>query len=454
MKKSLVALAVLAATGAYAQSSVTLYGIVEATTDIGYNRNVDRIDTTNNFNAANVSTGGSVSATSVRLKNNFRVQDGSDQGTGTSRVGFRGTEDLGGGLKANFVLEMGLRIDDGCTTLTATGGCDNGGNSANSGGSTFGRNAWGGLSGSFGEVRVGRQVLGSFGVQANSAAAGSSLGLYETSAAGYLPMGNVRFSNAIRYMSPDFGGFKGSLMVAAPETGNNGVIPFTTNSPANNTASRRTGVDLALEYANGPAYVGFGYNKRDTGNVTAAVAGVSTVNVSPGVANGYTLGGAYDLGVVKPFVNYTRIKTDITGSTVAPAGFASGINASNANARALSVGLRAPVGAFTVIAGFGRVNTDTNSSILATTVGSVSTVTSTAQQERRDAFQLGAQYALSKRTLVEANYGYTRLRTNSKADISTNGVPFLPGGLGGRQERFVDSNDRISAFNVGLKHSF
>ena len=460
MKKSLVALAVLAATGAYAQSSVTLYGIVEATTDLGYNRNVDRIETVNNFNSLNVATPGSVNATSIRLKNNFRVQDGSDQGTGTSRVGFRGTEDLGGGLKANFVLEMGLRIDDGCTTLTATGGCDNGGNSANSGGSTFGRNAWGGLSGSFGEVRVGRQVLGSFGVQANSAAAGSSLGLYETSAAGYLPMGNVRFSNAIRYMSPDFGGFKGSLMVAAPETGNNGVaplnIPFTTNSPGNNTASRRTGVDLALEYANGPAYVGFGYNKRDTGNVTAAVAGVTTVSASPGVANGYTLGGAYDLGVVKPFVNYTRIKTDITGSTVAPAGFASGANASNANARALSVGLRAPVGAFTVIAGFGRVNTDTNSSSLATTTGNVSTLTSTAQQERRDAFQLGAQYALSKRTLVEANYGYTRLRTNSKQDLTTNGLPPLPfgGNIGGRQERFVDSNDRISAFNVGLKHSF
>ena len=293
MKKSLVALAVLAATGAFAQSSVTLYGIVEATTDIGYNR------TQNSSATATSSTGGAVpvvttttATSSSSQKNNFRVQDGSDQGTGTSRVGFRGTEDLGGGMKANFLLEMGLRIDDGCTTLTATGGCDNGGNSLNSGGSTFGRNAWGGLSGSFGEVRVGRQVVGSYGVQANSESSGAALGLYNSSSTFSLPMGAVRFSNAIRYLSPDFGGFKASVMVAAPETG--GATSTTSSgSPSSTSASRRTGVDLALEYANGPAYIGFGYNKRDTGNVTSSTsaAGVTT-SVSPGVITGYTVGGS------------------------------------------------------------------------------------------------------------------------------------------------------------------
>ena len=141
MKKSLVALAVLAATGAYAQSSVTLYGIVEATTDIGYNRKVESTTITNGFTAAGVpaatspsftaptyvTTGGVTSLTAAspatinsgsivvrnEQKNNMRIQDGSSQGTGSSRVGFRGTEDLGGGLKANFLLEMGLRIDDG-----------------------------------------------------------------------------------------------------------------------------------------------------------------------------------------------------------------------------------------------------------------------------------------------------------------------------------------------------
>ena len=450
MKKSLVALAVLAATGAYAQSSVTLYGIVEATTDIGYNRNLDTRATVNNFNALNVLTSTVLTPTTIRQRNSWRIQDGNDQGTGTSRVGFRGTEDLGGGLKANFVLEMGLRIDDGCTTLGSAAACANGGGSGESGGATFGRNAWGGLSGGFGEVRLGRQVLGSFGVQANSWSAGSSNGLYDAGAGLGILMGGVRFSNAIRYMTPNFDGFRGSLMLSAPETG---VNVNTFSAPVNSPASRRVGVDLALEYANGPAYIGFGYNRRDLGNITTTTTGVTTVNVTPANVNGYTLGGAYDFGVVKPFINYTRQRTDLSGSTVAPAFNVSGTNASNADARALSIGLRAPVGAFTVIAGIGRAITDTDSASVATTVTNVSTFTVATQQERRDTFQLGAQYALSKRTLVEANYGYNRLRTNSVAVVTTNGLPSPPV-VGGRQERFVDANDRTSALNVGLKHSF
>ena len=450
MKKSLVALAVLAATGAFAQSSVTLYGIVEATTDIGFNRNVDARTTTTNSDGVVTSTG--TVASSSRQKNSFRVQDGSDQGTGTSRVGFRGTEDLGGGMKANFLLEMGLRIDDGCTTLGSTAACNNGGGSAESGGSTFGRNAWGGLSGGFGEVRVGRQVLGSYGVQANSESSGAALGLYNSSSTFSLPIGGVRFSNAIRYMSPNFGGFKASVMVAAPETGS---ITSLVGSPLPaSSASRRIGVDLALEYANGPAYIGFGYNKRDAANVTSSttIGGVTT-NVSPGVVNAYTVGGSYDLGVVKPFINYTRQTTDISGSTVAPTALT---NSSNANARALSIGLRAPVGAFTVLAGYGRVNTTTNGMATSTTAG-VTTATSSSDEAKRDAFQLGAQYALSKRTLIEANYGYSKLRSIGGRSVS-NGNFNADGTVTARAlasgNRSSDSNDRTSAFNVGLKHSF
>ena len=464
MKKSLVALAVLAASGAYAQSSVTLFGIVEATTDIGFNRNIDTRSTTNNVNSLGLAIAptGTV-ASSARQKNSFRIQDGSDQGSGSSRVGFRGTEDLGGGLKADFLLEMGLRIDDGCTTLSAAGGCDNGGNSANSGGSTFGRNAWGGLSGGFGEVRLGRQVLGSFGVQGNSGSSGASNGLYDASTAGLLPMGNVRFSNAIRYLSPNFGGFTGSLMLAAPETGPSNPTTISSTSlvgspvPAG-SASRRIGVDLALEYANGPAYIGFGYNKRDTGNVTSSTPALGvTTNASPGVVNGYTVGGSYDLGVVKPFINYTRQTTDIFGSTIAATALT---NSSNANARALSIGLRAPVGAFTVIAGYGRLNTRTNEVATSTTAG-VTTATALSGEAKRDAFQLGGQYALSKRTLIEANYGYSRLRSNGGGSVSNGNLnadgtlaTITPASIGASGNRSFDSNDRTSSFNVGLKHSF
>ena len=459
MKKSLVALAVLAATGAYAQSSVTLFGIVEATTDIGYNRTQDSTTTTNTFNAAGGGLSSVSSSTSSSQKNGMRIQDGSDQGSGSSRVGFRGTEDLGGGLKANFLLEMGFRVDDGCTTLSAAGGpaCDNGGNSANSGGSTFGRNAWGGLSGGFGEVRLGRQVLGSFAVQGNSGSSGASNGLYDASTATMAPMGGVRFSNAIRYISPNFAGFTGSLMLAAPETAANTTTSSTTATGFVTTtgASRRTGVDLALEYANGPAYIGFGYNKRDAGNnlsgSSVAPAGTTAVSGIPGTTTGYTLGGAYDLGVVKPFINYTRQKTDLSGSSaftsVIPGGNTFTSATGDATQRALSIGLRAPVGAFTVIAGYGRSTTTANAIVADTALG-VTTTGVNRTEAKRDAFQLGAQYALSKRTLVEANYGYNKLR----GDSNTVGTSTVAGT--GRVEQFIRSNDRVSALNVGLKHSF
>ena len=176
MKKSLIALAALAATSAFAQSSVTLYGIVEAGVDIGYNARTQtttiyRDSSGNDISGRispslgdtaivnNTANGGAptnlspftrgilavpnsfgvgpfvptTAATAVpgangafapvfsantrsEYKPSFRVQDGNSQGTGSSRVGFRGTEDLGGGLKANFVLEMGIRVDDGCAT--------------------------------------------------------------------------------------------------------------------------------------------------------------------------------------------------------------------------------------------------------------------------------------------------------------------------------------------------
>ena len=473
MKKSLVALAVLAATGAYAQSSVTLYGIVEATTDIGYNRKVESATTSTNNNAFGTTTSQNTTTVSNQQKNGFRVQDGNDQGTGTSRVGFRGAEDLGGGLKANFVLEMGLRIDDGCTTLTANGGCNNGGGSGNSGGSTFGRNAWGGISGGFGEVRLGRQVLGSYGVQANSDSSGASNGLYNASAAFYVPIGGVRFSNAIRYISPNMGGFTGSLMLSAPETNADTSTNTTTtnnltgtSTVASGNVSRRTGVDLALEYANGPAYVGFGYNVRDSANSVSGsltnIAGNLSSSALPGKITGYTLGGSYDFGVVKPFVNYTRETVRGNGAvTLAPSAAALPLLQASAfsfnndsTSRAFSVGLRAPVGAFTMIAAIGTVRTSSLTSDVTTTNNAVGGPTVLGNNGnnafRRNSYQLGTQYALSKRTLIEANYGQTRLTGNTVATGTNNTV----GALNAVSESRGSSADRTSAFNVGLKHSF
>lgn len=112
MKKSLVALAVLAASGAaMAQSNVTLYGIADVW-----------------FGSSKFEVTGEDSARQTKVDSG---------GVDTSRWGMKGSEDLGGGLKANFQLESAVNMDDG----TSTG---------------FDRQAWVGLSGGFGAVQLGK----------------------------------------------------------------------------------------------------------------------------------------------------------------------------------------------------------------------------------------------------------------------------------------------------------
>lgn len=121
MKHSkLAALSVLAlaAGAACAQSSVTLYGVIDT--------GVERV--------TNVGAGG----------NSLTRMPGQTGGMLPSRWGVRGTEDLGNGLKANFVLESGFSPDKGT-------------NNTNQGGRLFGRSAWVGLSGNWGALSFGRQ---------------------------------------------------------------------------------------------------------------------------------------------------------------------------------------------------------------------------------------------------------------------------------------------------------
>ncbi|OOG40424.1 porin [Polaromonas sp. A23] len=439
MKKSLVALAALAVIGAAsAQSSVTMYGAVEPTVDFGYkNRTSTSVDT---FNAAGVLTG--TTRTHTEYKPGFRVNDGNDQGAGTSRIGWLGTEDLGGGLKAKFQLEMGLRIDDGCVT-EAGSACSSG----QSGGNLFGRNAWLGLEGGFGEVRIGRQVLGSFGVQGKSWAAGSSSGLYEAGGV-TTAMGGVRFANAIKYITPNFGGFTGTVTLGAPEVaaGANNTSATTAAGIVSTTdAKSKTGIDLALEYANGPLYVGGGYNRTGSNSGTNnGLAGVlNSVNRTEARSKQHTLGASYDFGVIKPFINYTRSNVDASNVTVT-GGTSAAALATNTptKAKAWTLGLRAPIGAATLIAAYGTEKTTGAGTAL-----TASAVTGTrAFDGKEKAFQIGAQYPLSKRTLLEVNYG------QYKNDNTTRDTTLAAGVVTG--STLTTSNNKISALNFGIKHSF
>ena len=469
MKKSLIALAALAATGAFAQSSVTLYGRAEAGVDVGYRNAVSGSVGTTLVQAGVAGPTTVVNSGSVS-KPGFRLQDGNAEGQGTSRIGFRGTEDLGGGLKANFVMEMGVRIDEGCVNGNGAGGSCTSGNSGGGAAGTnalFGRAAWVGLSGGFGEVRLGRQVLGSFGVHANGLVAGASSGLYEAGA--NIVQGGVRFSNAIQYRSPDFGGISGTVSLSAPEGSTSGN---TVAGLVNDTSEtkNKTGVDLSLAYANGPIYVGFGFNR--TGGSTASnnnEAGLAnTFAVTDLKVTDYSISASYNFGVAQPFFSYVNRKNVAGGSSTTaaaaavlavpgnagtaavPASSSAGALASltsgaNTKARQYTFGVKVPVGAATLIAAYGNLKT-TGEGVLVN--GANVAVSANAVELKTRAFQIGAQYPLSKRTTLQANYGIN----NTKTAVVGNAGAALAAGT--YTSTATNGETKIRALNFGVAHAF
>ena len=267
MKKSLIALAVLAASGAaMAQSSVTLFGIVD--TNVSYLDGVSNAAGTNTESKYGIGTSGNA----------------------TSRLGFRGVEDLGGGLKAGFHLEGEIFGDDG-----------------NASGFNFKRRSTVSLAGGFGEVRLGRDltpgytkfisydVFGQVGI-------GQFMGWsnwYGTSD----DANGIRSSNMISYYTPDFSGFTAGLGYGFDEQ-------------TSGKAGRYVGGYVA--YENGPLGVAVSYDQR---NLAADVD-----------RNALTVAGSYNLNVVKLNAIVQQTKDDVPG-------------ASDRKVNAYALGASAPVGA-------------------------------------------------------------------------------------------------------------
>ena len=431
MKKSLIALAALAATSAFAQSSVTLYGRAEAGVDLAYRATTSASTVSTSVVGGVASPSVTSGVTNSTSKPGFRVQDGNNQGLGSSRFGMRGTEDLGGGLKANFVLEAGLNLDDGST--------------GNGGGNFFSRSAWVGLSGGFGEVRLGRQVLGSFGVHANGLALGAASGLYETGAT--IAQGGVRFSNAIQYRSPDFGGISGTVSLSAPENNVNTSTVVSPTQTSTTSSAGKTGLDLSIAYANGPIYVGFGYNKTNnttgTDNGLAGAANVQTSSSGP--RTDFSLSASYNLGVAQPFFSYVNRKdgsnsATVTGGVVTAIGGTSLVGSGvNTKGSQYALGVKVPLGAATLVTSFGTHKTTGSANDLTNTVN-------TSVNRKVRAFQIGGLYSLSKRTTFMANYGINNLKDTSTLTALT---PALAG-----SNAVTTSETKQRGLNFGVQHLF
>ena len=410
MKKSLVALAALAFVGAAsAQSTVTLFGVVDATYQHG--------------SGSTAAGGNSVS----RLGNS---------GYNSSRLGFRGVEDLGGGMWAGFWLEAGLNNDNGTGAGTSSNNQWNGGTATVGGttsatgavttrgiqGLTFNRRSTVSLGGNWGELRMGRDYTPAFwnytvfdpfgtnGVGTNivltTYIGGVTAAGLGTSSGGAT---SVRASNSIQYLTPGCQtpagctGFYGQAMYAMGENA----------SPAANSNDGRH-IGFRAGYAQGPFNVALGYGKTSS-NAAAAVAGASPI--IDGNFNEWNIGGSYDFGVAKLIGQYNRQNQDDANGTV-------GVNVT---AKGYLLGGLIPAGPGTVRLSYSHQS-----------VSSAGTNVATFGQ-----WAAGYVYDFSKRTSAYVTY--------ARVNNPSSNTPGFAVGLNGAASTVGNSS---SGYDIGLKHTF
>jgi len=349
MKKSLLALAVLGAFAgvASAQSSVTIYGVLDMS--------VAKSNGGTALNPGAPGTAGSSKAWTL-------------QQSTTSRLGFRGNEDLGGGLSAQFQIEHRFNPDTGAQNQT---------------------NFWNGrsfvqlTSAAVGSVYLGRDYTPIFWVQLKSDPFGND-GVGQTGAtinyAGYFTPdrdggtttvgqaawpggGSARASNTVGYKSPSLGGLTVQAAVSLSETTQQG-----------------RGLGLNAEYAAGPLYAALGYEKVSNGSSDGR-----------GVVN---LAVHYDLGFVKPIFYYAKAKSGVTGT---------GLNGGQAGLQDNKVYLlaaTAPLGGGTLKFGYSKIDFEYG-----------------ADHKK---LGLGYNYPLSKRTNLYGDLGIATGRNAAGADGTRN----------------------------------
>jgi len=276
MKKSLLALAALTAFAgaASAQSSVTLFGIVDL--------------------SVNSVKNGSLSQALM-----------SSDALNSNRLGFRGVEDLGGGMRAGFWIEGAMSPDTGGT------------------GQTWQRRSTVSLIGGFGEVRLGRDytptfwnhtVFDPFGTNGLGSQLNVMLRQGETSLFGGGAGTTVRANNTIGYFLPAMGGVYGQAMVAAGE-----------GATGNKYIGGRIG------YSGGPVNVAVAYGKTEILSNRDQVA--------------LNIGGSFNLGFMTLMGSWHRYETDVTTT----------LQREQTN---YMVGVTVPFGASTLKASFNKVNSD------------------------------------------------------------------------------------------------
>jgi predicted porin len=363
MKKTLLAAALLAgfAGAASAQSSVTLYGLIDG--GLRYNK-------------VSIDNGSGAS--------NFGLAYGQQSG---NRFGLRGVEDIGGGSRVTFQLENGFEFGNG--TLQQ-------------GGRIFGRQAWIGVeNNSWGYVRIGRQTnfateyvgipVDPFGTGFGQLNMGAAFGVANTD----------RISNAIKYQTPNMSGFQAGVGYSFA-TGNTGAYTDAAGGGASTgsaynfaTQNNMRQLTLGAKYANGPIYVAASYDKIYAQESKGENASISSWNIA----------GTYDFKVVKLAAGYGQTRDGAVlgqGTGVTGAGNFNNIGAGNGEVIfAPAVGTNSYiVGATVPVNPVSRV-------LLSWTMLTPNTNMKDAYNaQNQTAYNIAYTYDFTKRTNMYALFGY------------------------------------------------
>ena len=385
MNKSLTALAALTVTGlACAQSSVTLFGVIDA--GVSYQSATSR----------NAITGITSKQSQWSLANS---------GYNSSRIGFRGTEDLGGGLAASFWLEAPITNDDGATGIA-----------------NFNRRSTVSLSGGFGEVRLGRDytatfwndtVFDPFGTNGSGTNVISTVG-------GSTGIGNsnyARASNMVAYfLPPNLGGFYGQVQYSLNEN----VRTSATDLTAATSSSAGRYIGGRFGYANGPLDVALAAGQNVAVDTTALTRKVQTVN----------LGASYDFGPVKLFGELSNVQNK----------FDTGLTNTHDSYKGYLIGATVPVGPGLIRASYSAVRYNEGATGLY------------GEDPRVNKLALGYVHNLSKRTALYA----TVARVSNRNDAAYTGslTAASTTGYGSTGVGYTGLPKSSTGYDFGIRHAF
>lgn len=397
MKKSLVALAALAATGAFAQSTVSIQGIMDA----------------------NISSGKSYGQSYSLI---------GQSGARTTTIRFHGTEDMGGGLKANFRFEVQPSLiggdGNGLNNTIATPAAVSGNASAQATGQASAQSglvgkgySFVGLSGGFGEIQFGTINTASLAAYLNGSGAfgtgvGSGYGVIQGSTGTNT---FTRFETSAVYITPSINGFTARFQTAL---GNDSQYGASTG-----VTLRRSGMqEVGLAYAAGPLSVNLAQLQVKTSPNEAAATATAAAG-SNVTTKTTTASVGYNLGVARLGAVISNVKSDAGSTTAGDTGAV--------DTKSHLVTVTVPMGATRLMASFGERKTDR--------------ALVTALEGKKTTFSgVAVEHDLSKRTFV-----YARYQAGKAADVTStlvvNGATVAAGSL---------TNTNYNLFAVGVSHSF